>query len=217
MRTYLPIYPIAFLLFTACTSESYDTGDGTLSYLRADFVMMHTAAEKTVDHFVTDEGETISLQPYATVSWAAKADTLYRALAYYNHDKAAQTVETQSFQPVYVLWPHGAEDPDAAPDDDAVGLESAWLSSNRQFINLGLLLMMGQPDDDTARHTIGATLSSETDDTVIITFRHNQGGIPQYYTQRLYASIPVAETMHGKTVIIRVNTYQGLVERTFKP
>ncbi|MBQ8452367.1 MAG: NigD-like N-terminal domain-containing protein [Prevotella sp.] len=209
-------YLFTFSLFLfSCTTENYETGDGDMSYMRADFVMMHTAAAKTVDHFVTDEGETVNLQTQATVSWAEKADTLYRALAYYNNDKAAQKVEVKSLQPVYVLRPRKVEDLETEPKDDPVGLESAWMSSNGQFINLGILLMMGQPEDDKAHHIIGVVLNSETDDTITLTFDHDQGGIPEYYTQRYYVSIPVTDTMQGKAVTLRLNTYQGLIEKTF--
>lgn len=40
---------IAFLLtLTACTSESYDAGDGPNSYLTADLVLLHTSQDKSV-------------------------------------------------------------------------------------------------------------------------------------------------------------------------
>lgn len=38
---------IAFLItLTACTSESYDAGDGPNSYLTADLVLLHTSQDK---------------------------------------------------------------------------------------------------------------------------------------------------------------------------
>ena len=46
-------------LATACEHDSYDTGDGSLSYLRCDFADAHSDAQCHVDAFLTDEGTRI--------------------------------------------------------------------------------------------------------------------------------------------------------------
>ena len=203
------------LLLTACTSETYDTGDGDLSYLRADFVEMHTAAAKEVDRFVTDEGDTYLLQPHATVAWAEKADTLYRALAYYN--RLPDRVEPQTFQTVYVLRPQTNSPNDQTTNlpTDPVGVESAWMSPNGRYINLGLLLKLGSTGDADLRQTIGVVTDSETDDAVVLSFIHDQAGVPEYYTQRIFASIPVTDDMSDKAITLRINTYEGAVDIDF--
>ena len=203
------------LAMLSCTTETYDTGDGDLSYLRADLVMMHTARAKAVDRLITDDGQTLQLPQPVTVSWAERADPLYRALAYYNDNKPAQRIEVKSIQPVYVLHPRLSEGTAGGAKADPVGIESTWMSTGGLFINLALLLKSGQPDSDDARHVIGVVIDSETDDAITLTFDHDQGGVPPYYTSRLYASIPVSETMKNKTVILNVHTYDGLKTFTF--
>ena len=64
------LLPITFL--TACTSESYETGDGKYSYLRADFGEIHTAKPQQVDYAVNDEGRRISFETATTVKWAER-------------------------------------------------------------------------------------------------------------------------------------------------
>lgn len=203
----------AVLALLSCTSETYDTGDGSLSFLHADFVEMHTVAPKSVDWFTTDEEQRFDLSTPATAAWAEKADTLYRALAYYTTEE--DVASTISLQQVYVLRPEVLA-PKKTPKTDPVGLESIWLSPNGRYINMGLLLKIGTEEatDNSARHTIGVAITEETPDALSLTLAHDQGGVPEYYTQRVYASIPVSDDMRGKTVTLSVNTYQGTKERT---
>lgn len=51
----------AFLL-ESCTTEPYDSGDGELSYMRADFVEANTDSEKNVVSVKTDDGLTFSFR-----------------------------------------------------------------------------------------------------------------------------------------------------------
>lgn len=222
------LLPITFL--TACTSESYETGDGKYSYLRADFGEIHTAKPQQVDYAVNDEGRRISFETAPTVKWAEKGDTLYRALLYYNDlpDKAARSI---SLQPVYVLAPKAAEDV-KDPHHDPVTFESAWLSTCQRtdltiavdsvkreavthYLNMAFLLKTGQPDDEKARQTIGM-MSEQTDDGKLrLTLLHDQGAIPQYYSTRIYTSIPLSDSQLQRGIVLSVNTYDGELIRTF--
>lgn len=222
------LLPITFL--TACTSESYETGDGKYSYLRADFGEIHTAKPQQVDYAVNDEGRRISFETAPTVKWAEKGDTLYRALLYYNDlpDKAARSI---SLQPVYVLAPKAAEDV-KDPRHDPVTFESAWLSTCQRtdltiavdslsraavthYLNIAFLVKTGQPDDEKARQTIGM-MSEQTDDGKLrLTLLHDQGTIPQYYSTRIYTSIPLSDSQLQRGVVLSVNTYDGELIRTF--
>ena len=46
-------------LLAACTSHDYDTGDGKLSYMRADFALAHSNAVGSIDYIDTDEGNRV--------------------------------------------------------------------------------------------------------------------------------------------------------------
>ena len=201
-------------LLVSCTSETYDAGDGDLSYLRADFVEIHTEAAKTIDYFIDDDDATHRLPTPFAVGWAEKADTLYRALAYYN--KVGSSVRPLSFHQVYVLRPQAPE-VDGGKKTDPVGVESVWTSNNGRYFNIGLLLKTGQADSLDAIQQIGVLLDEETDEAVSLTLLHDQGGVPEYYTARVYASIPLDERLQGKAISLKINTYAGVIERTFPP
>ena len=226
---YLVTLSLCFLA-TSCSSDSYETGDGKYSYLRADFGEIHTAKPQQVDYSVNDEGRRISFETATTVKWAEKGDTLYRALIYYNDlpDKATRSI---SLQPVYVLAPKAAADV-KDPRHDPVTFESAWLSTCQRsdltiavdslsraaathYLNIAFLVKTGQPDDEKARQTIGM-MSEQTDDGKLrLTLLHDQGTIPQYYSTRIYTSIPLSDSQLQRGIVLSVNTYDGELIRTF--
>ena len=164
------------------------------------------------------------------MKWAEKGDTLYRALLYFNDlpDKAARSI---SLQPVYVLAPKAAADV-KDPSHDPVTFESAWLSTSQRtdltiavdsvkreaathYLNMAFLLKTGQPDDEKARQTIGM-MSEQTDDGKLrLTLLHDQGAIPQYYSTRIYVSIPLSDSQLQRGISLCINTYDGELIRTF--
>lgn len=45
-----------------------------------------------------------------------------------------------------------------------------------------------------------------------LTLYHDQGGVPEYYSQRTYVSIPLSD-IHADFIILTINTYDGGKER----
>ena len=202
------------VLLSACTNEAYDSGDGRYSYLRADLVEAHTIAAKTIDRATTDDGEALRLDPYATADWAEKADTIYRALLYYNKVEGAAACEPVTIARVPVLYPIAADKIEDETKTDPVTLESLWVSANSRYINLALLLKTGKADDPEAVQSIGITKEEPTDGPLTLRVLHDQGTVPQYYTSRIFLSIPVTDDLAGHTIRLIVNTYNGIVEKT---
>lgn len=200
------------LAAVACTREGYDTGDGSYSYLRADFVEAHTVAAQTIDRAVTDEGALLQLSPYATATWATKADTLYRALLYYQQ-RPAQQPEPVALQPVAVLRPKSAAELGTDLPTDPVLLESAWLGSDGRYLNLGLFLKTGKADDEEAAHRLALLWEGETRTLRLL---HDQGGVPEYYSTRLWVSIPLTDELRSSAFQLVANTYQGEVLCSFE-
>ena len=56
----------------------------------------------------------------------------------------------------------------------------------------------------------GPKLHADGRTTARFTLYHDQAGVPQYYTVRQYASLPLAEVGAADSVSITVNTYAGL-------
>ncbi|MBR1468566.1 MAG: hypothetical protein IJ605_00395 [Prevotella sp.] len=219
----ISLFTIHYSLFTAsCTTENYDSGDGQYSYLRADFVEIHTIAPKQADFALSDDGDRIAFPAPFAVQWAEKADTFYRALLYY--DRKPDGYTPVSLQRVYVLQPIAADEVKNRKFDP-VTFESTWLSpcqtssSSPQsgglrgayYLNLSFLIKTGQADDKDAIQSIGV-MSEERNDTLCLTLLHDQGNVPQYYSTRVYTSIPLDGT---KPVKITVNSYEGSVVRAY--
>jgi hypothetical protein len=213
MATWLPCCLVTLLLCyfaTSCTSESYETGDGRYSYLRTDYVEVHTSKPKQIDYAISDRDERIAFKEAFAVKWAEKADTIYRALLYYN--RTPEGNKPILVQPIYVLQPKEAESVEK-PKTDPVGFESAWLSENGRYLNLVFNVKTGKADDEKARQTIGIMSENLPDGTLRLTLLHGQENVPQYYSTRIYASIPMQGI--SQRLLLSVNTYDGLIERAF--
>lgn len=218
---------IAFsIALTACTSETYDSGDGANSYLTADLVLLRTAPDKSVRSAQLDDGTELRLSNPFAKDWIERPDTVYRALLYYDQKTASAdavagtnptstpVVRARSVLPVPVLRISAAADVDNMLTDP-VGLESMWVSKNGSYLNLSLLLKSGKAEGDTSLHTLGVVSNGTTTDadgrrTLHITLYHDQGGVPEYYTVQQYVSIPTPLLKDADIVELTVNTYNGI-------
>ena len=229
MATFLlPVFMMVFLSFLfSCKFNQYETGDGAYSYLRADFVEIHTIDSQRVDYFINDEGEKLSFSNPYTVQWAEKKDTLYRALLYYN--RKPDGIEPVKIQRVHVLFPLLA-DSVKSPKTDPVTLESAWTSDcqrtfalndhqGARYLNVSFAVKTGQHDEKLVQ-SIGV-MSENRNDTLRLTLLHDQGGIPEYYSSHVYASIPLLSSQSDATqvfshpIVFTVHTYQGIVTKSY--
>lgn len=203
----------------SCSSDGYESGDGKYSYLTANFCLAHTSASKTVDYVLADDGSKLVLSPQMNLDWAEKADTLYRALLYYNKNKSDsgnEAVEPVAAAQVPVLRPVSALLVEKM-FTDPLSVESCWLSENRRYVNLTLLLKTGKPDTDDRTQTVGLVIDSIATSangvsTAMTRLYHNQGGVPEYYTVRRYVSIDT-RSVKANGITITANTYNGLVEK----
>lgn len=218
---------IAFsIALTACTSEAYDSGDGTNSYLTADLVLLRTAPDKSVRSVQLDDGRELRLSNPFAKDWIERPDTVYRALLYYDQmsarsDAAVGTnpnsipvVRARSVLPVPVLRISATADVDNILTDP-VGFESMWVSKNGSYLNLSLLLKSGKAEGDTSLHTLGVVSNGITTDvagrrTLHLTLYHDQGGVPEYYTVQHYLSVDTRSLVDADAVEITINTYSGV-------
>lgn len=211
-------FALCAAMLGACSSAPYDTGDGKYSYLTADFAEAATDASCHVTALTTDNGTTWHVNGTLAPQWATTPDSTYRVIAYYDAPGAtAAAVSVRSIAQVPTLVPADAST-FKKPLTDPVRLESAWTSANRRYVNISLLLMTGQPDDPGSRQVIGMMAGDTTADaggkrTLHLTLYHDQGGVPQKYSARQYASIPTAG-IDADSVSITVNTYDGTLTRT---
>ena len=188
------------MLCWACTSESYDTGDGSLSYMCADFV---------------------------EADWIKTKDSVYRALLYYN--KVEDKTTTKAIAVKQVLVPKVLGKSKAAAStvtypEDPVTFEAAWMSANRRYINLSLYIKIGSKDGKIGTQSLGMlhyeTVELQSGAKLYrLKLLHDQNKVPEYYSTQVYISIPMYrlpfELATGDKVEIGVNTYKGFVSREF--
>lgn len=206
-------------LLLACEQDAYDKGEGSLSLLRADLVEAHVDAAKNVDYVVTDEGQQLTIDGQLTARWLTQPDTVYRAILYYQQQ--GNTARDASIGQVATLTMRRPDFFKGNIKTDPVRFESAWVSNTRRYLNAGIYLMMGNgDDDDKAIHTLGLvgdTLTTNADGTRTWHMRlwHDQGGVPEYFAQRTYLSIPLYR-LDADSLCLSINTYEGVVEKTFR-
>lgn len=219
MKIRILLMAVAAAMFTSCEHDGYESGDGSLSYLTAELAVLHTASNRSATSADLDNGTTLSISNPFTTSWMAKADTVYRALLYYDvATDGSKKVKARSVSSVPVLRPVD-QNKVKEMHTDPVGVESAWAAKSG-YINMSLLLKAGKTDGEDAVQTLGlvdcgTTVGDDGKRTRHVKLYHDQGGVPEYYTVQRYASIDIKDLGDADVVSITVNTYNGEVIKTF--
>ena len=218
------------LAVSACSSDAYDTGDGSLSYMRADFVKAFADHDGKFTAAITDDDLSLTLQPAIAAGWSAP-DTVCRALLYYDAAQLPESAVEATVRPVAigrVIMPKVIDRQALATGlpTDPVVMETAWRSNNHKYINLGLQLKTGTTDGNVAAQAIGWVYTGSTTldggaQRHSFMLAHSQNGVPQYYSTPLYVSLSLDELPvtpgDGDEIEVSVNTYKGVVSRTFQP
>ncbi len=203
------LFVLAFLapFVASCDNEDYETGDSTLSYLKAEFGLLHTQGEQQVDYMLTDDGETVTFSEPVSVSWAVQPDTLYRGLTYYDISKLTVFSTTQ----VPVVQP-ALRDTLQQIDTDPLTVEALWKGGG--YLNVRYAVKSGVDEEIDSRQSIGLIRDSLTSDsdgnrTLYLTMRHAQNGVPEYYSVRGYLSMALPDSLEDVTIQFSAYTYDG--------
>lgn len=206
---------IAFsiLVFSSCTVDSYDKGEGENSLLEAEMADIHFGKDKKADYMMTDNDERFTIKEPFTNKAITTPDSTYRFVTYFSKD--GQVADVTGVNIVGVTVPKRIKD----MKTDPVRFESVWLSNTRKYLNASIYIMLGASDDDKAIQTLGCnadTLMTNADRTrtLHLTLYHDQGGVPEYYSQRTYISIPL-QNIDADTVSLTVNSYNGVIQKSF--
>ena len=208
-------------VFASCETDNYETGDHAYSEARADFGLLYVGNSGQIASFMTDDGDSLLLETTVNYKWATKTDSAYRALVYYKkvggkaHFLSATSIPVPE---IHAIW--SLKD----PKTDPVNVESMWMSGSRRYVNMSLLLLSGTTSSQNDKHTLGMmcdTLMQNADGHSHLHLRlyHAQNDVPEYYSSRVYMSIPLQKGPYrldtGDTVSVAVNTYDGEVVRRF--
>ena len=207
-----------FLL--SCETDSYEKGEGRYSLLLADFANLTVDGEKRGVSFLTDEGENFLISNPKKASWIETADTIYRICLYYNKvDNGQAYVTSMGILPT--LKARDAKEFKRLPQDP-LGLESAWLTRDGRYINLGLLIKNGR-DENGKEGAHGLALvcdevrqNADQTQTAYYRLLHDQGDAPDYYTNRHYVCIMLPTEQRPDSVCLTVKTYDGIIVKKFK-
>ena len=211
----------ALIVFTllGCKNDTYDSGDGKYSYIKADFVEAHTASAKEINYAITDDGDSLVLSPHVSADWAAKSDSDYRALLYYYNTVNNNTTTAYSISRVPVVAYHPLSDFKSV-HIDPVNFESAWLSTNRKYLNIGFYVKTGQQDGSTSSQVIsmindGVVSKSDGTHELCLRMYHDQNGVPEYYSTKGYISVPIVTLPKGYIIHLSIKTYDGAITKDF--
>lgn len=197
----------------SCTTDVYDKGDGEYSLMLAELADVHVDGDLRADYFVTDDDERLTLATPLTVSWMKTPDSTYRAVTYFN--RTANGADIIGMNRVGVAEPRKRD----TLRTDPVRFESMWMGRNGRYLNASIYLLTGSTNDEKAIQMLGCnndTLLGNVDGTTTqyLTLYHDQGGVPEYYSQRAYLSIPM-KGIRADSVCLTINTYDGAIRRTF--
>lgn len=216
-----PLYCLLMLFvmaFVACEQDAYDKGDASYSYMRADFVEANVGSDKRIVSVLTDDDVQLPLTTPYSANWIQRADTVYRAVLYYNLN--GQQAETVSLQRVATATIRTFERAGEGVKTDPLKLESIWLSKNKKYLNLSVIVKTGLMDADGTAQTLGVVgdtilVGADSLRTYHLRLSHGQGDVPQYYSQRVYFSVPVGG-LEVDSLRLTVNTYDGVVAKGFR-
>lgn len=212
------IFVTALLMLSACKNDSYESGDGQYSYLQADFVEANTSASKELVSARTDDGDMLLFSPHVFKEWASTPDSVYRSLLYYNKVNDDRTTEVYSIAQIPVVKIHKLKGTDEI-STDPLFLKSAWISKNREYLNLYFGIKTGVEDGNDNIQTLSVVYDPDVNNSndsrnPYIKVVHKQNGVPEYYTSYGYISVPLNDFALGTTIHLSVNTYdQGWITR----
>ena len=217
MKKLFPLF-LATLAAVACEQDVYDKGDTEYSYMRADFVEAVVGSDKQVSYVLTDDDERLPLTAAYTAKWIERPDTVYRAVLYYNYTD--QKAEVLNLARVSTVTIRPAEQIKGTVHTDPLGLEAVWLSGNKRYLNMSVVIKTGSVSEDAEIQTLGMIGDAITADennvrTCQLRLVHSQGDVPQYYSQRLYFSVPLSG-LEADSLQLSVNTYDGIVTKGFR-
>jgi len=209
----------AIAIISACEHDAYETGDGDLSYMHADYADF-TISNHTVTSAITDNNSSLPLPSSLTVSAELPADTMLRRLVHYNQKDDSTPIEILRLTPVSIVTPH-SQNEEGTLLTDPVKLTAAWLSPNKRYLNIQLGIMTGNnTSTETVRQLRIVCDSTHTEGkgTTFLSLRYDNANTPEYYTEDVYLSIPcrtvtTSDGTQADTISITVNTYSGRITK----
>ena len=194
------------LLLASCNYTDYETGDGELSYMRADYADIVVEQGRVVS-ILTDDN--VNLTVPESFSYSEKKDTMLRRLLYYKQGGSGEAIQLVGQKNVNVIIPLMWKGQEGAPTDPLT-LTAVWMSANNHYLNMQVGIKVGSSETEAVQSIMLRcdSVSTYGSGAMWLTLCHDQGNMPQYYTRELLFSIPA--NVLPDTVNLKVNTYSGV-------
>lgn len=205
----LHILFILSILLVSCDFTSYETGEGDLSYMRADYVDMKIEQGRVVSIQTDDDA---NLVVPASLTYSEKKDTLVRCLLYYKQGNDGQPIQLMGQKNVSWLIPLMWKGQENA-QTDPLTLTAVWLSRNKRYLNMQLGIKVGSSEAEASQSVVLRcdSVSTYNKGAMWLTLCHDQGGMPEYYTREILLSVPA--NLLPDTIYFSTNTYSGKTTR----
>lgn len=193
----------------ACSTDSYETGDGELTYMVTEMVDMHLKGS-TIQSITNDDDVQLKFSPTLKVDKSLeRPDTTYRWMLTYTR-KGDDPINVLGSDRVPVLEPVIEEKAYTAKKDPVL-LQSVWRSRNSKYLNLYVGLVSGTATDKHRLDIVADSVTQLADGTSChhISLRHDQNNIPQYYTYDAFVSVPLENYAKNDSVAVTIFTYEG--------
>ena len=89
---------------------------------------------------------------------------------------------------------------------------------NHKYLNLTLTLKTGKTEDEKAVQTLAIVCDSikklpNSGRVFYLRLHHHQNGVPEYYSRRVFTSIPLNGFKQKDSIYLSINTYKGKVNK----
>lgn len=220
-RILLTISMLSLLSVVGCKHDFYESGDSTLSYLQTEFAEVTTDGTGNIVSALTDNDVSLTLNPPIKRSWA-KENSVYRTLLYYNKVEN-NTTEAIAIEPIPILQIRVLDSNTHINRlaVDPLTLQSAWVSKNKKYLNLGLILKTGSTENTNAVQSVGVVQADKRQLSngrakLYLVLYHNHNEVPEYYSSRIFASIPLSNLSDVDSIYIDFPTKEGIERRGFR-
>ena len=209
--TYLPILLLCILTLGGCKEDEY-----VYPNVVTEFIDARTDATGTLSNLITDQGETLAIQPREGLG-GLTPDSIYRTVSIYEPlAESKQEVFLYSSQLILSMLPLPA-DQFKQIKTDPVSIRSIWESG--AYINM--ILLPSVKDHAHAFHFVDQGIKQENGkQTLTLTLYHDRNHDEEAFTREIYLSIPLwgydGQLKKVDRIIVQLNTYEeGMTTREF--
>lgn len=195
----------ALLLLTACTSNTFEGGDGNNSYLKRDAAEVTINKQDQTANIVFDDDQKASVKLPTTHPWLTGTETFYRAIVTYREKDQVKSI--LGFIPMMLLQPVTQTTEDVK--SDPVLYVASSFAKNKKYLNVQLTVPMRLENvkDKPINISIAEkkhAMSTGNNTHYIWTMVFNNKETTNNVTEPALLSIPTSQLVKGDSLTLRI-------------